>query len=430
MRKYITLFFVVFGAMAHAQNPAPAKMPQGRILILNGTAHLGNGMMIPNSAIAFENGKLTLVADARTIKINRDAYSKIIDAGGKQVYPGFIDCNSGLGLTEIDMVRSTNDNNEVGELNPNVRSIIAYNTDSKIPPTVRSNGVLLEQIVPNGGIISGQSSIVQLDAWNWEDAAYKTDDGIHVNWPRMYISRYPKADPEDVQRQKMTKALNDLDLFFGEAKAYCQNSVPAEKNLKLEAMRGLFDGKKNLYVHCDYVREMVSAIDFAKKYSLKLVIVGGADSYLITDLLRDNHVSIILGRTHSLPSREDDDVALPFKLPSILQKAGVMYTMSIESSWQSRNLGFMAGTGAGFGLTQEEAIKAITLNAATILGIDSTAGSLETGKDATFFISSGDALDMRTQNVESAYICGREIDLDDVQKQLYRKYLTKYNLKP
>jgi imidazolonepropionase-like amidohydrolase len=320
------------------------------------------------------------------------------------------------------------DNVEVGEMNPNVRSVIAYNTDSKIIPTVRSNGVLLEQVVPQGGTISGQSSIMQLDGWNWEDATYKADDGIHVNWPRMYVVKAPRAEPEDVQRQKIQKNINDLDLFFREAKAYC-SSTPQEKNLKFEAMRGLFDGTKKLYVHCDYVKEIASAIDMAKRMSLKLVIVGGSDSYLVTDLLKANNVAVILGRTHSLPSREDDDVALPYKLPSILQKAGVLYAVSIESSWQSRNLGFMAGTGAGFGLTQEEAVVSITSNAATILGIDQTVGTLEVGKDATFFMSAGDALDMRTQNVEAAYIGGREINLDNVQKQLYNKYQTKYGIK-
>lgn len=429
MKKILSLLFIITAIQVQAQNPAPAKLDTGRVLIMNATAHLGNGRVIENSAIGFQNGKLTLVADAKTIRINRSAYSKVIDASGKQIYPGFIDCNSSLGLTEIDMIRSMSDNYEVGEMNPNVRSVIAYNTDSKIIPTVRSNGVLLEQVVPQGGIISGQSSVMQLDGWNWEDATYKADDGIHVNWPRMYVVKSPRAEPEDVQRQKIQKNISDLELFFREAKAYCANSAPQEKNLKFDAMRGLFDGSKKLYVHCDYVKEIVSAVDMAKRMSLKLVIVGGADSYLITDVLKANSVAVILGRTHSLPSREDDDVALPYKMPSILQKAGILYTVSIESSWQSRNLGFMAGTGVGFGLTQEEAVMALTMNAATILGIDQTAGSLEVGKDATLFISSGDALDMRTQNVETAFIGGKEINLDNVQKQLYNKYQTKYGIK-
>jgi imidazolonepropionase-like amidohydrolase len=426
--KKLTLIILLASIKTFAQNPAPALPQKEAVLIMNATAHIGNGQTITNSAIAFKDGKLVLVADATRIKIDSREYPVVIDGNGKHVYPGFIDCNSDLGLTEIDLVRSTRDFAEVGEYNQNVRSIIAYNTDSKVTPTVRSNGVLMAQIVPQGGIISGQSTVVELDAWNWEDAAYKTDEGMHMNWPRMYVIPNNAKESEEIQRQKIQNNINAIDQMLSEAKSYAASKGNEEKNLKFEAMRGLFDGTKTLYVHCDYVKEIVSAVNTIKKYGIRMAIVGGSDSYLVTDLLKTNNVSVVLSSTHALPPREDDDVDLPYKLPGILQKAGVLYAITYEGNWQVRNLMFNAGTAAAYGLTKEEALAAITINPARILGIDKQVGTLEVGKDATLIISDGDALDMRTNNVTHAFIRGKDINLDNVQKQLYHKYMKKYNL--
>ena len=427
MRRHLCILLLAFVVKANAQNPAPASNQQEAILILNGIAHLGNGRVIQNSAIGFQDGKLTLVGDATVIKIDRNAYPRIIEATGKHIYPGLIECNSTLGLTEIDLVRATRDYGEVGTLNPNVRSLIAYNTDSKIIPTVRSNGVLLAQIVPEGQFVTGQSSVVELDAWNWEDAAYKTDIGIHIIWPRMYVVPNHPKETEEAQRDKIREELFTLEKLFNDARSYSK-SVSEEKNVKLEAMRGLFDGSRSLYVHCDYVKQIVAAVNICKQYGMKMVLVGGADAYLVTDLLKANNIPIVLGRQHSLPFRDDDDIDLPYRLPSILKEAGITYALSVEGSWQERNLMFNAGTAAAYGLSREEALEAITSSPAKILGIDQTVGTLTTGKDATLIISDGDILDMRTSQVTHAFIRGKEIDLDNVQTQLYNKYLKKYGI--
>jgi imidazolonepropionase-like amidohydrolase len=287
--------------------------------------------------------------------------------------------------------------------------------------------VLLAQIVPQGGIISGQSSVVELDGWNWQDAAYKTDEGIHMNWPQMYVYR-STPENEDNQRQRMQKDLDGIENFFRDAKEYVSENAPSEKNVRLEAMRGVFDGSKKLYIHCDYVKEILAALDLCKRYKIKMVLDGGADSWRVADVLKKENVPVILDRNHSLPPREDDDVDLPYKLPYLLKQAGVTFTMSMSGSWQARNLMFNAGTGAAYGLTKEEALQAITLDAAKILGIDSTVGSLEEGKDGTVIVSSGDLLDMRTSSIDNAFIRGKELNLDNVQKQLYRKYAGKYGI--
>jgi len=428
MKKILLICMVLSSLFSRGQNPAPAEKQKDAVLIMNATAHIGNGVVIQNSVVGFKDGKITLVGDVTKIRVDKNEYPVVISAFGKHVYPGFIECNSSLGLTEIDLVRATRDFNEVGEMNPNVRSIIAYNTDSKIIPTVRSNGVLLSQIVPTGGTISGQSSVVELDGWNWEDAAYKLDEGIHINWPRMFIVLNIPNEKEDVQKERMISNLNALENFFIEAKGYASSNSPEEKNLKFEAMRGLFNGSKKLYVHCNYVKEILNAISFCDRFGMKMVLVGGDDSYLVADLLKIKKIPVILGRTHSLPPREDDDVDLSYKLPKILKEAGVSFALSVEGSWQTRNLGFNAGTSAGYGLTKEEALQAIALTPAQILGIDDRLGTLDVGKDATLFISDGDALDMRTNNVMKAFIRGKDLDLDNVQSQLYRKYMTKYKL--
>ena len=404
---------------------------------MNATAHIGNDSVIQNSIIGLKGGKIVLVADATTAKIDKAGYDEVIDATGKHVYPGIIAPNSTLGLTEIESVRATNDFRETGTTLPNVRSLIAYNTDSKIIPTVRSNGVLLAQITPRGGLVSGTSSVVVLDGWNWEDAAYKTDDGIHINWPTIQSRKFMDEDnifPGPFEKNKdYIKQTELLKKLFADAKAYNETTLKEEANLRFEAMKGLFNGTQTLFIHSNTVKEMVEAINFTilNKIS-KVAIVGGKESWMITDLLKQNNISVVIARVHDLPTYPEDDIDLPYKLPYILHKAGILFCLNNEGDMEAmgaRNLPFMAGTAAAYGLTKEQALKSITLNTAKILGIDKTTGSVEQGKDATIFISTGDALDMRSNNVERAFVKGNSIDLNDDQKALYEKYKTKYGIK-
>ncbi|MGE0560266.1 MAG: amidohydrolase family protein [Flavobacteriales bacterium] len=420
----ITLNFLLITFNCFAQVETPAQKNTKSVLLMGGIAHIGNGTVIENAVIAFKEGKLALVADARTIKLDRAAFDTIINIQGKHVYPGFIAPNSTLGLVEIDAVRATEDMNEAGNYTPHVRSIIAYNAESKITTTVRSNGVLMGQITPRGNVVSGTSSIVQFDAWNWEDATYKMDDGIHINWHGMFNRWTGKAE------EKYAERVNELKDFFADALAYSKVKIHAEQNLRFESMRGLFNGTQTLFIHTNYVKEITDAVYFAKENNVtKVVIVGGYDAWMVADMLKDNKVAVILRRVHDLPVSEDDDVYLPYKLPKKLADAGVLFCLENSGDMEAmgtRNLPFYAGTATAYGLSKEEALKLITLNTAKILGIDATCGSLEPGKDATFFISTGDALDVKTNNVEQAFIQGRAIDLDNHQKKLYRKYSEKY----
>jgi imidazolonepropionase-like amidohydrolase len=418
MKRILTYITVIFSLKMSAQETVyPAPKQAQAIAITGATVHVGNGQILDHATVVMVDGKITAVGT----NVSVPAGAQTIDARGKHVYPGLILSSSNLGLVEIGSVRATNDVRELGEMNPNVRAIAAYNTDSKIINTLRSNGILLANIVPEGGLLSGTSSVVQLDAWTPEDAAYRTDAGIHFNMPSMIArprgfgsnSNQPTTDPvkEGLERVEKIKS------FFREAKAYNAEPAHDETNLKFAAVKGLFDKSQKLFIHANTVKQMLVALDFVKEFGFDVVIVGGSDSWQIADL-------------HSLPTLDDDDVDQPYKTPAMLQKAGVTFAINDDDGQtRGRNLMFNAGTAVAYGLSKEEALQAITLNAARVLGVDKQTGSIETGKDANIIISEGDLLDMRTSQVTQAFIQGRNINLDDKQKQLNEKYLRKYGLK-
>lgn len=411
------------------QTPAPKQ--QKSVLIINAKAHIGNGTVLDNSAIGFKNGKIDLVSNDKNIAISN--YETVIDAKGKEVYPGFIAPNSTLGLVEIDAVKSSDDESEIGTYNPHVRSLIAYTADSKVIETVRPNGILMAQITPRGGIISGTSSIVQLDAWHWSDAVVKENDGIHMEFPSSFKRSGSWFEPGTIEANKeYTNQIQEINTFFTNAKAY--NTTPAkERNLIFEATKGLFNGEQTLFIHAGEEKQMIDAIQLAKNNGIeKIVIVGGYEAYKIGNYLKDNHIGVLLKRVHEMPENDDDDVDLPFKLAKLLTDQGVVVGLENSGAHErmgTRNLPFLAGTCAAYGLGKEQALQLITSNTAKILGIDTFCGTLEVGKDATLFISEGDALDMRTNKLTTAFIQGRSISLETHQTKLNDRYKTKFNQK-
>jgi len=437
MKKLLIICSLLFTVAANAQETVlPAKPQKGVMYIKNATIHVGNGKVIENGVIKIKDGKIEEVGN--NITIPGDA--QVTDAGGKQVYPGLILPTSSLGLVEIGAVRASQDVRELGDLNPSVRSLIAYNTDSKVINTLRSNGILLANVVPQGSFLAGSSSVVQLDAWNWEDAAYKTDAGMHVYFPTLMARpRFggfggfgggPQAPQGDPVKEGLEK-IEGLKAFFREAKAYLANPNREETNLKFEAVKGLFNKTQKLYVHANTSKQILAALDFVKEFGFDLVIVGGSESYEVASLLKQHNVSVILQQPHSLPTTEDDDVDQPYKTAAALQKAGVLFAISDDDAQtRGRNLPFNAGTAAAYGLTKEEALAAITLNAAKIMGVADKTGSIEPGKDANIIISDGDIMDMRTSAVTAAFIQGRKIDLTDKHKLLDERYEKKYDLQP
>jgi imidazolonepropionase-like amidohydrolase len=405
--------------------PTPAPDQSGPIALTGAIIHVGDGTVIGDGVITFDDGIITAVGDASD---NIDLTNhEVFDVQGRHVYPGFVLPNTSLGLSEVSSVRATQDIVEEGDINASVRSAIAYNTDSEIIPTNRFNGILTAQVAPQGGLISGSSSVFKLDGWNWEDAMLSEDVGLHLHWPgMMQRRRNPESGQfERVENENYQGQTQLLHTLFQDATTYTGDPV----NLNLLAMQPLFNGIAKLFIHADEAKEIISAVRFARSYGVEdIVLVGGADAILVLDFLLAENIPVIYERIHELPLREWNDVDAPFKTPFLLHDAGVKVGIGggATSIDRQRNLPFFAGTAAAYGLDRETALAMVTGINAEILGVDERVGTLETGKDATLFISEGDALDMRTSQVIGAFIQGRDIDLNGTQQQLYERFRDKY----
>ena len=417
---------IILGASAFALVPQPAADQSEPIAIVGAIIHIGNGEVIADGVITFSEGIITAVAAADdAVDLSNHL---IIDLQGAHVYPGFILPNTSLGLTEVGASRATADFEEEGDINASVRSAIAYNTDSEIISTHRFNGILTAQVTPQGGLVSGSSSLMKLDGWNWEDAALRTDDGIHLYWPGLKTRR---RNPdtfrfETVDNEEYAGAVQLLHSLFQSAQTYTGEPL----NLNLQAMRSLFNGSAKLYLHADGAKEIISAVRFARRYPIEdVVLVGGREALMVKDLLLAEDIPVIYEAVHELPEMAWHDTDGPFRMPYLLSEAGLKVGLGGGATGiqSQRNLPFLAGTAAAYGLDPESALTLITKNNAEILGIDDRIGTLEVGKDATLFISIGDALDMRTSQVLGAYIQGRDIDLFGTQQQLYERFRDKYS---
>jgi imidazolonepropionase-like amidohydrolase len=431
MKKIIiAIHLILISQCVMAQNPAAGKSVAGVTVFSNAKIYVGNGKEINNGSLVIENGKITAVAEGDLSASYASA--KKVNVGGKHIYPGIISPVNSLGLTEIEAVRTTSDFQEVGQLNSNVRALIAYNTDSEVIPTVRSNGVLITQATPEGGLISGRSSVMYLDGWNWEDALLKADDGVWLNWPSKMTTSFDFATGtrEAKKNENYQTTVDELNKFFAQAKLMASENNLYD-NLKLSAMNGVLKGSDRLYIQIGNDKEALDAISFCLAQQIKFpVIVGAVYSETAINALKENNVPIIIPSTHRLPAKSDSDVWEAYKLPFKLFSKGILVGMHYNDSyWRTRNLPFVAGTAVGHGLTKAQALSMITLNNAKILGIDKEVGTLEVGKHATFIISEGDILDMRTAKVTQAFIRGAEVSLDDKQKRLAEKYNSKYGIK-
>ena len=423
----VSLFFVGSMALAAPEVPgAPVKKP---IAVVGATIHTVSGKTIENGTLLVRNGKVVAVGS----KVNVPAQAITVDAGGKHVYPGLFDAYTDIGLVEINAVRATRDHSETGQINPSVKSWVSVNPDSEIIPVTRSNGVLLALTAPAGGLISGKSAVIQLDGWTFEDLTVKASVGMHVDWPNMS----PVIDWESDKSAKDQMAARDRTLrtlrdTFNDARAYQKAQAatrsPAPRDARWEAMLPVLSRQLPLVVAADDLQQLQAAVAFAAEQNVKLIIYGGYDAPLCAELLKKHDVPVIVGGVYRLPRRRFEHYDTPFTVPARLHEAGVKFCISGSGRFGAsavRNLPYHAAMAVAFGLPADEALKAITLYPAEILGIDQQVGSLEKGKDATFCITDGDPLETPTQ-IEAAYIQGRRVDLNDRHKRLWKKYEEKY----
>jgi imidazolonepropionase-like amidohydrolase len=418
-----------WAAIVNASDTIPAPPQAKPIAIKGATIHPVSGPDIPSGTIVFENGKITAIGANATIPSGADE----IDGAGKHVYPGLINANTVLGLVEIGAVRATVDVEEAGAINPNVRSITSVNPDSELIPVARAAGVLTALSVPEGGIISGQSAVLRLDGWTPEEMTVLSPAAMHLRWPNLTIDRRPRARKSVKDQQKeIEKAQKQIRDAFLVARSYWQarkNPAPDFKSdLRWEALIPVFDGKLPLFVHASSLAQIEAALAWAKEMQLKIVLVGGDDAWRIAPQLKESDTAVILGPATSLPPRRDDDYDSAWSSAAKLQQAGVRFCIASNgrgAETNERNVGYEAGLAAGYGLPKEEALKAVTIYPAQILGVADRLGSLETGKAATLIVTNGDPLDFPAQ-VEMAFIDGRKIDLSNRQTRLRDKYREKY----
>lgn len=429
MKKLIISLFCLLSGTAFAQNPGVGKASAEPVIFYNAHIFTGNGTEHATGSLVIEKGLIKEISASDLS--GKYPNARKVNVEGKHIYPGIISPANTLGLAEIESSRPTLDYNELGDYNPNVRALIAYNTDSEVIPTVRGNGVLITQATPTGGVISGRSSIFYLDGWNWEDAVLKPDDGLWLNWPRRMTAsfNFQTMTRELQKNERYQKTVNELRELFAQSVAQKEGGDKYD-NLKLTALNGILSGDQRLFIQAGTDKEVIEAINFCKEVGVKHpVVVGTVTSELAIQTLKENNVPIIVSPTHRLPDRVDSDVWEAYKLPAYLAKKGLTVGLHYNDSyWRTRNLPFVAGNTVAHGLTKAEALALITSSNAKILGIDKWVGTLEAGKHATFIISEGDILDMRTAKVTRAFIRGAEVNLDDKQKRLANKYFEKYGL--
>lgn len=427
MRATVSSFLLTafLAAAASAHDQVPAKPQERPILLRGGDLYtVANGVM-PATDLLFEGGVIRAIGPG----LEAPAGAEVIEVAGQRVYPGLIAPQTTLGLIEIGSVRATRDDTEVGAITPEIAAHSAYNPDSELIPSVRAHGITTAQVVPQGELLAGRGFLTHLDGWTKEDSAVALVDGLTLRWPAVVVETGFRAEgsPEE-QKKRRAEARRELRQAFADARAYHlarEAGLEVDHDARWEAMRPIWGGEMPLYVEADDYRQIVEAVEFTREQGLRMILVGGQDAHLATGLLAANDVPVILGTITSLPRRLDDDYDLPFKQPRLLEEAGVRFCFSHGaggSSWDARNLPFQAGQAVAFGLSPESALRALTLGTAEILGVADRLGSLEVGKQATLFVSKGEVMDTLGQQVTRMFIRGREVDLDNRHKELYRKY--------
>jgi imidazolonepropionase-like amidohydrolase len=417
-----------------ASDQIPAAKQNHPIALVGGTIHTVSGPIVENGTILFVDGKITALGT----NVELPAKTEGIEIPGKHVYPGLIAANTILGLVEINAVRATRDFAEVGEINPNVRAEASINPDSELLPVARANGITLALSIPTSGLIAGTSALIMLDGWTWEDLTLKAPVGLHVRWPSIGIShsRFVTKSKEEQLKERDQK-LRKIREAFAEARAYLkaktaevQKGVPYhDTDLRWEAMIPVLKKEIPVFVQANEIRQIQAAVDWASDEDINMVLVGGQDAWRVADLLKEKNIPVIIGGIHRLPLRRWEAYDTPFTLPLKLHEAGVAFCIASQGgsfgAAHERNVPYHAATAAAYGLPKAEALKAVTLYPAQILGVADRVGSLEVGKDATLIVTDGDPLEITTQ-VEKEFIQGRNIDLNSRHTQLYKKYKTKY----
>ncbi len=415
-RSLICLLAFAFAASSHADS----------LLLRNAIVHTVSGATLPSADVLVKDGKIAAIAVSITEKTDRTN-----DLSGLHLFPGLISPSTELGLVEIPSVRASLDRREVGDFNPDVESWKAVNPDSELIPVARANGITHFIPVPQGSILSGVSSVVATGGWTVEDMAVRKRAAYHLDWPTMSLAtpgRRGGGDGASIEEQSKARRekVQAIENWFNDVDAYSKGRAAGSQVVPAyEAALPLLRGELPLIIGADDLREIKSALAWAEKRKLKIVILGGRDAGLVAGQLARQKVPVIYNHVFPLPTRDSDGYDANFSTPSILHKAGVTVALTDSlgrfTSNNARNLPYAAAQAMAFGLPADAAIKSITLVPAQIYGVGDRLGSIEVGKDASLFAATGDILDIRSQ-VKHLWIAGEEQSLKNRNTQLHDKY--------
>ncbi len=429
-RKSMILFAGVFLLVALAAGVADSQT----YVIQNAKVHtLSSAGTLQRASVVVVNGKIAAVG--ASVKIPPGA--QIIKGDGLEVYPGMINAWGNIGLTEIPSVEVTNDSNEMGSYKPQLLGYSAIHPASEHIPVARANGITAALSAPGGGVIAGQATLLHLDGWTVDEMAIVKSAGMAVNFPSLSggrgrssgagLGRFGQRQTFSEMKRNYEIQVKELSEWLEKARHYAkarQANPSTAADRQLEALVPVIKTEAIAFVSADSERDIRNAVEFSKKENLKIVIVGGREANKAADLLKRENISVILGSIITLPRREDDPYDAPFTLPSELAKAGVKFALTSPSSSDIRNLPYEAGFAQAYGLSHEEALRAVTLAPAEILGVADKIGSIEAGKMADLVVTDGDLLELRTQ-VKNLFIAGRNVSLETRQTRLYQKYLNR-----
>ena len=427
----LTVISAVVAPLLPSSATAQVRMtvsPQSQPIALQGaTIHTVTNGVIENGTILFNNGVITAIGT----DVQLPAGTRVVDASGKHIYPGLIDAYSTVGISEIGSVDVSSDTNELGDFNPNVRAEVAVNAESRHIGTTRSAGVLVSLTTPGGGLISGMSSALNLEGWSWEEMSLESAAALNVNWPNPNPRRGGRGGGRGGgagDAPTYEERVQELKDFFAEARAY-RDAVAAGEGVRSDsryaAMIPALNGEIPVVVAADGAAQINDAITWGQGEGVRIVIRGGRDAIHVADRLVSENIPVILTSTMAAPGRAYEGYDGAYSMPARLYEAGVKFAISGGAgALYTNRLPWEAGVAVAFGLPEEEAVKAVTINAAEFMGLDDRVGSLEAGKQATLLITTGNPLDMTT-NIEQAYIQGRELDMNDIQKHFFEKYMVK-----
>ncbi|MEY4940547.1 MAG: amidohydrolase [Verrucomicrobiota bacterium] len=407
----------------------PAVRSATPLVLRGGTVHPVSGPDLPATDILVMNGRIAALGPQLALP----AGTRVVDVAGRHVYPGLIAAHTSLGLEEIGSVSATADISEVGPINPNARAQVAVNPDNSHLAVTRFNGVLTALVVPQNRtpagsaspLIAGHSALMQLEGWTWEDMTIRASVGLHVYWPNMTIDHRPDAKKPVVEQKKdLALKLRSIRDAFAAARAYhrAKDHGTTDTDLRWESMRAVIRGERPVFVHADELKEITAALDWAaNEPGLRLILVGGLDAWRMTERLKAADIAVVLGGTHQLPLRRDDAHDSASAAAGKLHAAGVRFCIAPIDPMNDRNLPYQAAKASAHGLPAAEALKAITLYPAQILGVADELGAIEVGKRATLIVTDGDPLEIPTQ-VQIALVDGAVIELQSRQSELHAKY--------